>query len=438
MRQTLFFLCAVAVLTGGCGVEGDASPEDAAPGDEALTGQQSAAVTSRLPFHEVLLRNTTTTRQQYTLDGGSYSYCAVGGTFPFSSSGYCYVNYDNDDETWELLYASADCNFHCIPKTGACAPALPFHEVLLRNTTTTRQQYTLNGDSYSYCAVGGTFPFSSSGYCYVNYDNDDETWELLYASADCNFHCIPKTGACAPALPFHEVLLRNTTTTRQQYTLDGGSYSYCAVGGTFPFSSSGYCYVNYDNDDETWELLYASADCNFHCIPATQSVAYDASLGAPRCGLPSDSCDSEGLLNGRGPLGPEPNAPNTVDTCVDAVSGTYHSDESLDRLKVSTLDGSPLKGGKSVRIEATVWAFSNFSADFLDLYYAADALAPSWNYIGTLGARASGSHLLATVYTLPSGTARSVIRGVFRFADSAGTCPGGDYTDVDDLVFNAQ
>jgi hypothetical protein len=161
-------------------------------------------------------------------------------------------------------------------------------------------------------------------------------------------------------------------------------------------------------------------------------------LGAPRCGSTGASCDSGTLLNGRANLGPEANAPNTVDTCTDGTGGAYHSDESLDRLKVSTLDGSPLAAGKTVRIDATVWGYGSYSADYLDLFYAPDANAPSWTFLGTMTATAAGSHVLSKTYTLPSGSARAVVRGVFRYSGSAGTCPGGAYTDVDDLVFSAQ
>lgn len=45
-------------------------------------------------------------------------------------------------------------------------------------------------------------------------------------------------------------------------------------------------------------------------------------------------CDSVTLLVGRSSLGPELNAPNTIDGCADGSAGTYGLDESLDRLRV--------------------------------------------------------------------------------------------------------
>ncbi|HYO66053.1 MAG TPA: Ig-like domain-containing protein, partial [Archangium sp.] len=175
-----------------------------------------------------------------------------------------------------------------------------------------------------------------------------------------------------------------------------------------------------------------------NATPPQSIAAYDATLGAPRCTSAVAFCDSGTLLNGRAQLGPEANAPNTVDTCTDGTSGVYHSDESLDRLKVSTVDGSPLAAGKQLRIEATVWGDASFTSDYLDLYYAPDASAPGWTHIGTMFAIASGSHVLSSTYTPSSGSARAVVRGVFRYGGRASSCGGGSYSDVDDLVFSAQ
>src|SRR6185503_12696241 len=66
-------------------------------------------------------------------------------------------------------------------------------------------------------------------------------------------------------------------------------------------------------------------------------AVFDSVLRAPKCGSVGRSCDSGTLLNGRDGKGPEPNASNTINaTCTDGTSGTYHLDESNDRLKVST------------------------------------------------------------------------------------------------------
>jgi len=163
-------------------------------------------------------------------------------------------------------------------------------------------------------------------------------------------------------------------------------------------------------------------------------ATFDPTLHAPRC-APGKSCDSGALIDGRGLLGPEPNQPNTIDGCADGASGTYHSDESVDRVKISTLDGGGLAPGKTVRIEATVWAWSTPASDWLDFYSAADATAPTWTQIGSsLQPTAAGVQVLSTTFTLPSGNLQAV-RASFRYQGSPGACGTGSYDDRDDLVF---
>ncbi len=103
----------------------------------------------------------------------------------------------------------------------------------------------------------------------------------------------------------------------------------------------------------------------------------------------------------------------------------------MDRLKVSTTDGTAFAAGKTVRVEATVWAYSTYSSDKLDLYYAANANSPSWTLLGTLSPTKAGSQVLSATYTLPAGALQAV-RANFRYGGSASACAAGSYTDHDD------
>jgi len=88
---------------------------------------------------------------------------------------------------------------------------------------------------------------------------------------------------------------------------------------------------------------------------------------------------------GRGtmPTGVEPHQPNTImNTCADGSDGRFHVDESIDFVRVSTVDGGPFAAGKTVTVAATVWVFAS-NSDFLDLYFASDASNPSWTFVGT-------------------------------------------------------
>ena len=167
------------------------------------------------------------------------------------------------------------------------------------------------------------------------------------------------------------------------------------------------------------------------------TAAYDATLKAPRCATVGSSCDTgTSLVLGRANLGPEPNQPNTINaSCADGTSGTFHSDESNDRLKVFTTDGSNFAPGKAVTVQATVWAYSGYTSDHLDLYYAANASSPAWTLIGTVNPTAAGSQVLSGTYTLPSGGSLQAVRANFRYNGSASSCSTGAYDDRDDLVF---
>ncbi len=168
----------------------------------------------------------------------------------------------------------------------------------------------------------------------------------------------------------------------------------------------------------------------------TATASYDSTLKVPRCIGVASGCDTGSLVNGRGPVGPELNAPNTLGgTCADGTAGAYHSDESLDRVKVSTTDGSNLAPGKQVTVEVDVWAFSGYSADALDLYYAADASNPSWTLITTLVPAGPGAQTMRASYTLPAGGSIQAVRAAFRYGGSVSPCTSGVYDDRDDVAF---
>lgn len=172
------------------------------------------------------------------------------------------------------------------------------------------------------------------------------------------------------------------------------------------------------------------------------SGTYDTTLRTLRCTAAAATCDSGTLFNGRGTMGPETNTPNTLrGTCGDGSSGTYKSDESVEALKVSTVDGSNFAAGKQVKVEASIWAYASPSSDRLDLYYTANATAttPVWTLLTTLTPAAAGAQTLSATYTLPSG-ANQAVRAQFRYGTGSpsSACVSNEYNDRDDLVFAVQ
>jgi subtilase family serine protease len=172
-----------------------------------------------------------------------------------------------------------------------------------------------------------------------------------------------------------------------------------------------------------------------------QTAVYNSTLKAPGCATVGTSCDSgASLLLGRDHIsgGAEPNQPNTINnSCADGTSGTFHSDESNDRIVVASTSGGSLTHGTSATVTATVWAYSGFTSDALDLYYAANANSPSWVFIKTIVPTKAGAQTLSTTFTLPTGALQAV-RAQFRYLGRASSCTTGAYNDHDDLIFAVQ
>ncbi len=168
-------------------------------------------------------------------------------------------------------------------------------------------------------------------------------------------------------------------------------------------------------------------------VAQAQVAVWNATLKVPACAGPGSGCDSGTLLKGRGLLGPEANAPNTLDaSCVESSSGGYGSDESLESIAVATQDGSPLATGKTVTVTVKVIAFG--SGDVLDVYSAPTVTSPAWTLRSTVPVNTRGANTLTTTFSLPAG-AQQVIRGSFRYGGTSSPCPAGSYNDHDDLVF---
>lgn len=171
-----------------------------------------------------------------------------------------------------------------------------------------------------------------------------------------------------------------------------------------------------------------------------QFALYDSQLSVPACSNVGISCDSgQSLILGRAGHGPEPNTPNSLDSCEDGGSGSFHDDESIDRVIIKTNNGSNLSPGVAVTIEATVYAWDDGSSDYADFYYASDASNPNWVFIATKAPAGGGLRTLTTQYNLPSGGgSMQAVRVNFRYKGTRGStsvCMNGNYNDVDDLAF---
>jgi len=209
------------------------------------------------------------------------------------------------------------------------------------------------------------------------------------------------------------------------------SYTTPALGATESF------WVRVSNPFDAASSTTATVTVN--PSPNCVQAAYDSTLKAPKCAVAGSVCDAGNLLVGRDNMagGAEPNQPNTIlNSCADGTMGTFHVDgESIDGLRVSSVDGTPFAPGKTARIEANVWAF-DAAFNFLDLYSAPDATNPSWTHLATLSPVTEGSQTLSATFTLPVGRLQAV-RAAFRFGAVQSPCDGDTETfnDRDDLIF---
>lgn len=163
---------------------------------------------------------------------------------------------------------------------------------------------------------------------------------------------------------------------------------------------------------------------------------FDAAYNAPFCSTVGSSCSSGFLLDGKA-SNVEPNPSNTIDGCADGSTGSYHSDESVDKITISSVDGTKLKMGGLATIETNVWAWNTGSADTADFYHAADATANSitWTYLGSINAGGGSERILSRENFQLSYSPVQAVRVRFRYNGSPSPCNSGRYDDVDDLVF---
>jgi hypothetical protein len=136
-------------------------------------------------------------------------------------------------------------------------------------------------------------------------------------------------------------------------------------------------------------------------------------------------------------VGPEPNFPNTLDSCTDGNNGTYHVDEQLDKIVVrsgkidGTESGAVIAEGEYATIIATVFAYNN--KDRADFWHTSDAFNPSWIYIGSVQAQhVNTTEVLQVEFILPQG-ANQAVRVKYDYLGNVTTCPETTYGDADDL-----
>ncbi len=203
------------------------------------------------------------------------------------------------------------------------------------------------------------------------------------------------------------------------------------------------------------QKLQPGQEYSFTLTPADPGYAeYNSTYGAPYCEDGTSPCIADSSdLKCRDSVsdgnGPEPNQPNTIDSCPDGTT-TYSSpscggDESVENITITDLDSSTFSPGDTVQVEAWVHCYSA-SDDKVAVVYTSDASSPSWTvkeYKACSQADSSGSYHKETftAFDLDNTAGDHAVRVYVQYDGESGeTCADssggtGTYDDNDDVVF---
>merc|ERR1712087_752718 len=193
---------------------------------------------------------------------------------------------------------------------------------------------------------------------------------------------------------------------------------------------------------------------------------FDDTLGVPLCAEEAVECKTldrskegtPGLLNWKNAANegdtPELNGPNTLDGCADGSSGTYETNaESVEFIRVESLDTTNLKAGGPVRITAGVYSYD--VNDRVDFYLSNNPEAKEntiWTRIGTVDPDTPQIsptivEITAKLLDAPLQAVRVIIRWTSgtnqaeplecptNFTDVSGNPAPGTFSDTDDMAF---
>jgi large repetitive protein len=191
---------------------------------------------------------------------------------------------------------------------------------------------------------------------------------------------------------------------------------------------------------DTFDLKVVGGSVEFDYIVDPLAV-YNSTFGTPTCSSTDSPCIANSSLlrcvGSQASPGPEPNAPNSIDACADApTSGTCYTDESVENITLTDLDGSTFAGGDTVT--ATVSWYCYGTMDRVALYYTSSTSSINWQneLVGTTACPAAGYYTRNITFNLDTNSGQHAVRAIMLYnADIGSACTTGSYRDQDDLVF---
>ncbi|MBU1005557.1 MAG: hypothetical protein KJ561_07015 [Nanoarchaeota archaeon] len=186
-------------------------------------------------------------------------------------------------------------------------------------------------------------------------------------------------------------------------------------------------------------------DCGNVTATLDPNAVYNPSLGAPYCETSESPCiagsellmsaDNATYLNGT--PAHEPHSPNTIDGCPDIGPFKYLSDEVIENMTISSLDGIGLNANGKVRVDIYKYCPDTFRV--VNLFYKNNTKNSPFIFIKSIQCPVIESFgLLSTNFTLGNAGGNHTIRGVSQILGDEDNCSRYELDETDDLTFYVQ
>jgi hypothetical protein len=260
----------------------------------------------------------------------------------------------------------------------------------------------------------------------------DTRADVVLSRVTCAFSVAPTSAAFSSSGGTATVTVATTATGCAWQARSNDAFIALGSSGGIDSGSVTYTVAPNGGAARTGTLTIAGATVAIQQEAALvlQMAQYDSTLKAPLCNAIGSGCDSGTLLSGSGST--EPNQPNTIfNSCADGAGVGHYG--AIPFVRVSTLDGSALAPGKTIRIDIGA---GGSTANSTMVSVADDALHPVWTQIGGI-LHSAGPFSVEMV--LPSGSLEAIrVNRAFGSGFGPGPCTVGSDDDTDDLVFRVR
>ncbi|MBN1170141.1 right-handed parallel beta-helix repeat-containing protein, partial [Candidatus Micrarchaeota archaeon] len=165
---------------------------------------------------------------------------------------------------------------------------------------------------------------------------------------------------------------------------------------------------------------------------------YHSLLGAPRCLSFHSPCiaDSSLLMSRDALATPEPNAPNTIDSCLDGSGGTYGSSSTVENITITGITDSTFSPGDTIDANISVRCFN--SSERVNIAYTNSTSSIWWKVKFSQLCPGAGWYSFNATFALDNVPGEHAVRAIIgpNTSIAPGTyCGAGTFVDNDDVSF---